>query len=133
MEILTWILIAGVAGLAGYQGHSLSKLRRQTADTTSLLSDLEFKQKDSTEFLGTQAARIHYDLLKRSKRLVFYPEMPLQQALNQPGARELLIRRKMIRKKDEGPFEETLTQRARNSELSLEPILIALNDLKTQL
>ena len=87
-------------------------------------------QKDSTEFLSTLAARIHYDLLIRSKRLVFYPEMFLQDALSYPGARELLIKHKMITKKNEGSFKETLFQRATNSQISLEPVLIALNDLE---
>ena len=131
MEIINWILISVISGLAVYQAHSLSNLQRQVSNTASLLNDLAFKQKNSTEFLGIQVARIHYDLLKRSGKLVFYPEMPLQDVFNLSGARKLLIRFKMIQKKENGPFEETLAQRAQNNQLSLEPILISLNDIKT--
>ena len=123
-------MITGIIGLAGYQAIVINKLSRQVADTAFLLNDLAFKQKEAANFIETQAARIHFDILKRLEQLEFYPDMPLQKALDRPGARELLIRFKMIRKKDEGPFDETLAQRARKYQLSLEPILVILNDLE---
>lgn len=130
MAVLNWILISGIAGLATYQIISLNKVHRQASNTASILNDLSFKQKDSAEFIRIQAARIHYDLLKRRGELAFYPEMPLQEALKKPGVREFLTRQKVIRKKDKEPFKETLAERTRKLQISLEPLLIALSDLE---
>ena len=37
---------------------------------------------------------------------------------------------KLIKKKDAEPFQETLAERARQADVALEPVLIALNDLE---
>ena len=130
MEIVNCILAGALSSLAAYQIFKLKDLQRKASKNSSLLNDLAFKYKDNTEFIKTQIARVHYDLLKRSNRLVFHADTSLEEALAHPGAREILIGRKMIRKRHREYLTGTLAERARECQLSLEPILIALNDLE---
>ena len=53
-----------------------------------------------------------------------------REALAHPGARDILVGSKLIKKKDQSPFEKSLADQAKQACIPLEPILVALNDLE---
>ena len=61
--------------------------------------------------------------------LVFDGDVPLDEVLSHPGARELLIDTKFIKKKEQGPFEKSLADQAKQTGQPLEPVLVALSNL----
>ena len=130
MDFFSWLSIIILLVITAYQNTALKKLKKQSANTIALLNDLLFKHNDSTEFLSKRIAGINYDFLQRSEQLIFHSYTTMEEALSRPGAREVLIQRKMIRKKDKGPFQGNLAERARECKLSLEPVLISLNDIE---
>ena len=132
MDIITWIVLLILVVLIVYQTVALKKLKKESVKASSLLNDLAFAHSNSMELLAIRVAGIHYDLLERSGRIVFFPHTSIKETLSKPGAREILIKRKIIRKKDKGPFKDTLEERARKNKLSLLPILIDLNDLECE-
>tara|TARA_B100000686_G_scaffold353890_1_gene461366 strand:- start:2503 stop:2904 length:402 start_codon:yes stop_codon:yes gene_type:complete len=130
METIIWVVLSVLIGLAIFQAFSLKKLKKEFSNCTALLNHLAFKHQDSTEFFANRIAGIYYDFCQRSANLIFFPSTSLEEVLTHKGAKEILIKRKMIRKKDKGPFKGTLAERAQERKLSLVPILIALNDLE---
>ena len=101
-------------------------------NVSALLNNLAFKHSDSTEFLARRIAGIHYEILEKSGNIIFHPKTLMEEALSHSGAREVLIKRKMIRKKDKGPFEGSLAEQAHKRKLALEPVLIELNNLENK-
>ena len=132
MEIFILIAIALLSSLVVFNAIALQKLKKKSASASALLNDLTFKHNNSTEILTNRIAGIHYEILENSGNIIFYPQTLMEEALSHLGAREILIKRKMIRNKDKGPFEGSLAERAKIRKLSLEPILIALNNLENK-
>ncbi len=74
------------------------------------MNDLIFKWIDTGNFLGTQIARVRYDALRRSGKLFYTENTPLESMAGHPEGCEILIRLSWMRKKDEGSFLGTLVE-----------------------
>ncbi|MBI4389498.1 MAG: hypothetical protein HY580_04900 [Nitrospinae bacterium] len=131
MEIANIILSALLAGLALWQFLRIRGLEKALAASQSLLNDLRFRHDDAERFLEYQIAKVHFDKLLRSDRLKFKPETNIDDIVTDAEVREILVKRKLIKKKDAGPFGETLARRAETAAVPLEPLLVELNDLES--
>lgn len=130
MEILNWVLAIFLVGLAGYHYVTVRQLERRVINGLASVNDLSFRFGELAAFLENQIAKAHYDQLKRADRLVVREDTHIDEALSYPGAREILVKGKLIGKKDAGPFQESLAQRAGERNVPLEPLLAALNNLE---
>ncbi|MBI4384455.1 MAG: hypothetical protein HY579_10530 [Nitrospinae bacterium] len=131
MEIANTILAALLAGLAFWQFLKIRGLEKDLARGQSLLNDLSFRHNDAERFLEYQIAKVHFDKLLRSGRLKFKPETNIDDIVTNAEVREILVKRKLIKKKDAGPFGESLARRAEKTAVPLEPLLVELNDLES--
>ncbi|MFQ5671652.1 MAG: hypothetical protein ACE5G9_01035 [Nitrospinales bacterium] len=130
MEFLTWTLVAVLAALAGLNYFKTRQLERQIILSVAAVNNLTFQFDEMTAFLETQLARAYYDQLQRRGGLIFRGDTPVDEALSRPGAREVLIAQKLIKKKQSGPFATSLAEQAGQAGISLERVLIALNNLE---
>jgi len=130
MELLNWILAIFLAGFAGLHYLKVRQMERRLILSVAEVNDLTFKFNEMVKFLENQIARAHYDQLKRTGQRVFHEETQVDEAISHPGVRDILLDRKLLKRKASGPFEKSLAEQAREASVSLEPILVALNDLE---
>gem|GEM_PF-3965813 len=130
MELLNGVLAAALMALAGLNYFKTRQLERRLILSVAAVNDLAFRSDETAKFLETQVARAYYDQLRRAGRLVFRGDTPVDEALSHPGAREVLIEQKLIKKKQSGPITHSLAEQAGQAGVSLERALVALNNLE---
>jgi hypothetical protein len=106
----------------------ISKLKKSISTAIASIQDLSFKIDDAENFLSEQLGRVHYDFAKGLKCLIYREETPIAQVIEDYAAKEILAKFKLIKKRDKGPFPGNLSSRAKECGVSLERLLIALND-----
>lgn len=131
MDILNWILAAILVGLAVLQFIEIRLLGKQLAHRQSNLNDLVFRHNEASEFMENQIAKIHYQMLVRTGKLKFNADTTLVETLSHPGAHEILVKCKLLKKKDNENSNDTLAERTAELDIPLEPVLAALNLLET--
>ncbi|MEC7640948.1 MAG: hypothetical protein VYC17_02220 [Nitrospinota bacterium] len=129
MEIFNGVLAVGLLGLAGLSLLKSRQLERRLILSVASVNDLTFKFKETVEYLEKHIARVQCVQLKHAGLLIFDGDAPLDEVLSHPGARELLIDTKFIKKKEQGPFEKSLADQAKQTGQPLEPVLVALSNL----
>lgn len=130
MDILNATLASLLAGLAGWLFLKTRQLEKALALNRTLLSDLSFRQSEASEFMQYQIDKTLYLTLDRTGQLRFKPESEIDEILPLPGVRDVLVKRKLIQKKDGGPFKESLERRAKKLGVAVEPALVDLNALE---
>lgn len=130
MELINWIITGLLTSLLCFQWIKIRQLDKLVAHQQAHISDLAFRHSEASEFLENQIAKIHYQFLIRSDRLMFNEDTPLSQAIAHSGARDILVKSRLIKKKDEVGKDETLGNRARNLNIPLDPVLAKLNMLE---
>ncbi len=94
---------------------------------TASAQDLSFKLDDAEDYLNNQLARLHYDSARKLGCLKYHGETAIDQVIENPEAKKVLEKFKIIKKKDKGPFNGILSTHAENCGIPLERLLIALN------
>ena len=130
METLNLTLVIVLASIAGALYLKVCQLEKRIQNTIALVSDLNFKFSEMSEFMDNHIAKVHYDFLKQTSDLRFREETQLDEALSYPEVRDILVKSKLIKNNDTGPFQTSLEQRAKERKVPLASVLIALNDLK---
>ena len=95
---------------------------------TASTQDLSFKIDIVEEYLNNQLARMHYNSAQKSGVLKYLRETSIDQIVVDPDAKKILEKFKIIKRKDNGPFIGTLSTHAEKCNVSLERLLIELND-----
>ena len=122
------IVLLFLAVLSTIQTLRILKLKKSISTAIASIQDLSFKIDDTENYLSEQLGRVHYDLAKKLNYLKYNEDTSINQAVEDPSAKEILAKFKLIKKRDKGPFTGNLSTRAQERGVSLERLLIALND-----
>ncbi len=114
--------------LSALQIWRISKLKKLIAIITASTQDLSFKLDDAEDYIKNQLARIHYDSAKKFDCLKYRSDTPIEQIVEDPEAKKVLEKFKIIKKKDKNSFTGILSTRAEERNVPVERLLIALND-----
>ena len=106
----------------------ISKLKKSISAITASTQDLSFKLDDAENYFKNQLARLHYDSAKKLGCLKYQGETSMDEVVADSEAKKILEKFKLIKKKDKSPFPGILLTRAEECGVSLERLLIALND-----
>lgn len=131
MELTNWVLAGFLAALFGGYYFKVRQVDKLVDHQQANVNDLIFRHNDAIEFLEYQFAKINYQFLADKNQLKFTAATPLSQAISHNGAREILVKSKLIKKKDESINNDSLAKRARELDIPLDPILVKLNMLET--
>ena len=131
MDTINLILVGLLLGLLGWFFLKNRQLEKLLASHQSDIEDLNFRHDEASDFIENQIAKTHYQMLIRAGRLKFTADNSLNDTLSHEGAREILVKFKLVKKNDPTIQEVSLAQKAKDLNLPLEPILAALNLLET--
>lgn len=106
----------------------ISKLKKSISTITASTQDLSFKLDHAENNFKNQLARLHYNAAKKLDCLKYHGETLIEQVVADQEAKKILEKFKLIKKKDKSPFSGTVLTRAEECGVSLERLLIALND-----
>ena len=125
LYILVFFLLIALSILQIWR---ISKLKKSISTITASTQDLSFKLDDAENYFKNQLARLHYDAAKKLDCLKYHGETSMEQVVADTEAKKILEKFKIIKKKDKLPFPGTLLTRTEECGVSLERLLIALND-----
>ncbi len=131
MELIQLILAGFLTALFGGYYFKVRQVDKLVDHQQANVNDLIFRHNDAIEFLDYQFAKINYQFLADKNQLKFTADTPLSQAISYNGAREVLVKSKLIKKKDTSINDESLGKRARDLDIPLDPVLVKLNMLET--
>jgi hypothetical protein len=131
MDTLNWILAGLLTALLGLVFLKTRQLEKLLADRQSDMEDLSFRHGEASDFIQNQIAKTHYQMLARVGRLKFTPDTSLAQALSHEGARDILVKHKLIKRNNAAIPETSLARQAKALNIPLEPALADLNILET--
>lgn len=133
MDIINWTLAGILTGLMGWHFLKIRQLEKLLSQHQFDIEDLNFRHNEASDFMENQIAKTHYQMLIRIGHLKFTADTQLADALSHEGAREILVKYKMIKRNDPPLMDISLAQRAEDLSIALEPVLVALNFLETPL
>lgn len=133
MEMMSLVLTVLLTAVLGWQFLKIRHLEKLIAHHHSHIGNLAFRHSEACEFLENQIDKLHFQMLARADQLKFNADSELTEVLSHNGAREILVKSKLLKKKDEPDKVESLGQRAKTLSIPLEPVLVKLNMLETRL
>lgn len=133
MELINWVLTGFLTALLGLYFFKVRQVVKFIDHQLANIDDLAFRHSETIDFMEYQFAKIQYQVLAQKNQLMFSADTPLSQAISHSGAREILVKSKLIKRKDESINDESLGKRAKDLNIQLDSILVKLNMLETSL
>lgn len=133
MELINWVLSGLLTVLMCLYFIKARQLDKHVDNQNANVNDLAFRHNEGIEFLEYQFAKFNYQVLAQKNQLKFKADSSLAEVLRHKGAREILVKSKLIKKKDEPINNQTLGELTRDLKIELDPILVKLNMLETSI
>jgi hypothetical protein len=130
MELINWVLTGLLTALLGLYFIKARQLDKFVEHQHANVNDLVFRHNEGIEFLEYQFAKFNYQILAQKNQLKFNADSSLAEVLRHKGARDVLVKSKLIKKKDDPINDESLAKLARDLNIELDPILVKLNMLE---